>query len=101
VASGDPLGDPECWPAAIEEFISEAARHAWIPAVYGCTEKAGEIWRRETECDALEIGDEAVVYVEDFKIDTPQLKSVRQMANKARKEGYITETRKISELTEL
>ena len=101
VASGDPLGDPECWPAAIEEFIAEAARHAWIPAVYGCTEKAGEIWRRETECDALEIGDEAVVFVEDFKIDTPQLKSVRQMANKARKEGYVTETKKISELTEM
>jgi lysyl-tRNA synthetase class 2 len=98
IASGDPLGDPECWPMAIEEFIQEASRHAWIPAVYGCTEKAGEIWRRETECDALEIGDEAIVLVEDFKIDTPQLKSVRQMANKARKEGYVTETQKISEL---
>ena len=99
VASGDPLGDPECWPSAIEEFILEATRHAWIPAVYGCTEKAGEIWRRETECDALEIGDEAVVYIEDFKIETPQLKGVRQMANKARKEGYTTETKKISELS--
>lgn len=99
VASGDPLGDPECWPAAIEAFILEASRHAWIPAVYGCTEKAGEIWQRETECDALEIGDEAIVLVEDFKIDTPQLKSVRQMGNKARKEGYATVTKKISELT--
>lgn len=101
VASGDPLGDPECWPAAIEEFIREASRHAWIPAVYGCTEKAGEIWKRETECDALEIGDEAIVIVEDFKIDTPQLKSVRQMGNKARKEGYSTVTKKISELSDV
>ena len=99
IASGDPLGDPECWPLAIEEFISEASRHAWIPAVYGCTEKAGEIWQRETECDALEIGDEAVVLIENFKIGTSQFKSVRQMANKARKEGYVTETKKISELT--
>ena len=99
IASGNPLGDPECWPLAIEEFMHEATRHAWIPAVYGCTEKAGEIWQRETECDALEIGDEAVVVVENFKIDTPQFKSVRQMANKARKEGYVTETKKISELT--
>jgi len=99
IASGDPLGDPECWPAAIEEFIHEAERHAWIPSVYGCTEKAGEIWRRETECDALEIGDEAIVLVKDFNIDTPQLKSVRQMANKARKEGYETQTKKISELS--
>jgi lysyl-tRNA synthetase, class II len=99
LASGDPLGDPECWPAAIEEFILEADRHSWIPAVYGCTEKAGEIWRRETECDALEIGDEAIVLVNDFDIATPQLKSVRQMVNKARKEGYETHTKKISQLT--
>jgi lysyl-tRNA synthetase class 2 len=99
LASGDPLGDPECWPAAIEEFILEADRHAWVPAVYGCTEKAGEIWRRETECDALEIGDEAIVLVQDFDISTPRLKSVRQMVNKARKEGYETHTKRISDLT--
>jgi lysyl-tRNA synthetase class 2 len=99
IASGDPLGDPECWPAAIEAFIHEAQIHAWIPAVFGCTERAGEIWRRETECDALEIGDEAIVIVADFNIETPQLKSVRQMANKARKEGYETQIKKISELT--
>ena len=99
IASGDPLGDPECWPAAIQAFIQEAEIHAWIPAVFGCTEKAGDIWQRETECDALEIGDEAIVMVEDFNIDTPQLKSVRQMANKARKEGYETQIKKVSELT--
>lgn len=99
IASGDPLGDPECWPAAIEEFINVAVHHAWIPAVFGCTEKAGDIWQRETECDALEIGDEAIVLVEDFNIETPQLKSVRQLANKARKEGYETQIKKISELT--
>jgi lysyl-tRNA synthetase class 2 len=100
IAAGDPLGDLECWPAAIEAFIHEAERHAWIPAVYGCTETAGEIWKRETECDALEIGDEAIVLVNDFNIETPQLKSVRQMANKARKEGYETSTKKISQLTQ-
>lgn len=101
IASGDPLGDPECWPAAIEAFIHEAQRHAWIPAVYGCTELAGEIWQRETDCDALEIGDEAIVFVNDFNVETPQLKSVRQMANKARKENYQTVTRKISELSQI
>jgi lysyl-tRNA synthetase class 2 len=99
IASGDPLGDPECWPAAIEEFINVALHHAWIPAVFGCTEKAGDIWQRETECDALEIGDEAIVLVKDFNIETPQLKSVRQMANKARKEGYETKIKKIAELS--
>ena len=100
IASGDPLGDPECWPLAIEEFIREASRHAWIPAVYGCTEKAGEIWQRETECDALEIGDEAIVHVTNFEIETPQFKSVRQMVNKARKEGYVSQTKRIAELSQ-
>lgn len=99
IASGDPLGDPECWPSAIEEFIAEATRHAWTPTVYGCTEKAGEIWWRETECDALEIGDEAIIIIEDFNIDTPGLKSVRQMANKARKEGYEVTVKKICDIS--
>jgi len=98
IASGDPIGDPECWPSAIEAFIHEAQNHAWIPAVFGCTEKAGDIWQRETDCDALEIGDEAIVMVDEFNIDTPQLKSVRQMANKARKEGYEVQIKKVSEL---
>ena len=99
IASGDPLGDPECWPAAISNFINEARNHAWIPAVYGCTEKAGEIWQRETNCDALEIGDEAVVLVSNFDLETPQLKRVRQLTNKALKLGYVTHTQKISEMS--
>ena len=98
IASGDPLGDPECWPAAIEEFMQVADEHGWIPAVYGCTEKAGEIWQRETGCSALEIGDEAIVYISDFDLETPRFRNVRQMINKARKAGYETSTKKISEL---
>ena len=29
LASGDPIGDPEAWPGAINAFLDEAARHAW------------------------------------------------------------------------
>src|SRR6266566_1220119 len=38
LASGDPIGDPEAWPGAIHAFLDEAARHAWVPAVMGCSE---------------------------------------------------------------
>jgi lysyl-tRNA synthetase class 2 len=100
IASGDPLGDPECWPAAIEAFIQESERHGWVPAVYGCTEKAGEIWQRETGCSALEIGDEAIVLISDFNLETPRYRNVRQMVNKAHKAGYETHTKKVSELTD-
>ncbi len=46
LASGDPLGDPEAWPGAIAEFMNEAARHAWRPAVMGCSELGAEVWVR-------------------------------------------------------
>ncbi|MFM6941414.1 MAG: phosphatidylglycerol lysyltransferase domain-containing protein [Candidatus Planktophila sp.] len=100
IATGDPLGDPECWPSAIANFIEEAELHGWTPAIYGCTEYAGEIWRRETGFEALEIGDEAIVLVASYTIDTPQMKNVRQTLNRARKEGNSTTTKKISEIDE-
>src|SRR5215472_11564181 len=59
LASGDPLGDPEAWPGAIHAFLDEAARHAWAPAVMGCSELGAEIWCREGNLTALELGDEA------------------------------------------
>ena len=51
LASGDPIGDPEAWPGAIHAFLDEAARHAWVPAVIGCSELGAEIWCREGEPD--------------------------------------------------
>mgnify|MGYP000544172724 CR=1 FL=1 len=98
IASGDPLGDPECWPSAITNFLNEADRHAWIPAVYGCSEYAGEIWQRESGLEAFELGDEAVVLVDDYTVETPQMKNVRQTLNRARKEENIAHTEKIADL---
>lgn len=66
LASGDPIGDVEAWPGAIERFMDEARAHSWTPAVMGCSETGGEVWTRETGLDALELGDEAVVDVADF-----------------------------------
>ena len=37
--------------------------HAWTPAVIGCSERAGQVWCRQTGFAALELGDEAVVDV--------------------------------------
>ncbi|GAA3105678.1 hypothetical protein GCM10020254_59460 [Streptomyces goshikiensis] len=35
LASGDPIGDPEAWPGAIEPWLAEAREHGWVPAVMG------------------------------------------------------------------
>ena len=61
LASGDPIGDPEAWPGAITPFMDEAARHAWAPAVMGCSELGAEVWCREGHLTALELGDEGLV----------------------------------------
>ena len=98
ITTGDPVGDRESWPSAIAEFLMEAQRHAWIPAIYGCSEIAGEIWVRETKFDALEIGDEAVVMTNDFTLDGPEMKNVRQSINKINRAGYITQTKLLKDI---
>jgi lysyl-tRNA synthetase class 2 len=100
LASGDPIGDIEAWPGAIRTFMSEAARHAWVPAVMGCSETGGEVWTRETGLDALEIGDEAVVEVADFTLDGRPMRNVRQMVNRIERAGYSCRIRRVADLTD-
>jgi lysyl-tRNA synthetase class 2 len=91
LASGDPIGDPEAWPGAIEAFLDEADRHAWVPAVVGCSELGGQVWAREGGLDALELGDEAVVEICDFSLDGRPMRNVRQMVKRIERAGYTTE----------
>jgi lysyl-tRNA synthetase class 2 len=98
LASGDPIGDPEAWPGAIGPFLDEAARHAWAPAVMGCSELGAEVWCREGGLTALELGDEAVVNVADFSLSGRSMRNVRQMVNRVAKHGYLAEVRRVADI---
>ncbi|MBV9093012.1 MAG: DUF2156 domain-containing protein [Streptosporangiaceae bacterium] len=98
LASGDPIGDPEAWPGAIGPFLDEAARHAWAPAVMGCSELGAEVWCREGGLTALELGDEAVVNVADFSLSGRSMRNVRQMVNRVAKHGYVAEVRRVKDV---
>lgn len=100
LASGDPIGDVEAWPGAIERFMDEAQAHSWTPAVMGCSETGGEVWTRETGLDALELGDEAVVDVADFSLAGRAMRNVRQMVKRIERAGYETRVRRIRDLSE-
>lgn len=100
LASGDPIGDVEAWPGAIERFMDEAKAHSWTPAVMGCSETGGEVWTRETGLDALELGDEAVVDVADFSLSGRAMRNVRQMVKRIERNGYETRVRRIRDLGE-
>jgi lysyl-tRNA synthetase, class II len=98
LAAGDPVGDPEAWPGAIAEFLGEAARHAWRPAVMGCSELGAEVWCREGDLTALELGDEAIVNIADFSLSGRPMRNVRQMVNRVAKNGYTAEVRRVGDI---
>ncbi len=98
LAAGDPIGDPEAWPGAIAEFLAVAGRHAWRPAVMGCSELGAEVWCREGDLTALELGDEAIVNVADFSLSGRPMRNVRQMVNRVAKNGYAAEVRRIRDI---
>ncbi|MDI9886108.1 phosphatidylglycerol lysyltransferase domain-containing protein [Streptomyces sp. HNM0645] len=100
LASGDPIGDVEAWPGAIERFMDEAKAHSWTPAVMGCSETGGQVWTRETGLDALELGDEAVVDVPDFSLTGRAMRNVRQMVKRIERNGYETRVRRVRDLSD-
>ncbi|MFJ8797888.1 MULTISPECIES: phosphatidylglycerol lysyltransferase domain-containing protein [unclassified Streptomyces] len=97
LASGDPLGDPEAWPGAIEPWLAEAREHGWIPAVMGASEEAGTIYARHG-LDALELGDEALVETAEFTLEGRAMRTVRQAYNRVRRAGYRVRIRRHEEI---
>ena len=72
----------------------EAARHAWAPAVMGCSELAAEVWCRDSGLSALELGDEAIVDAGEFTLEGRTMRNVRQMVNRVGRQGYVAEIRR-------
>ena len=99
LASGDPIGDSEAWPGAIHAFLDEAARHAWVPAVIGCSEQGAEVWCREGALTALELGDEAIVSVAEFSMEGRAMRNVRQMVKRVARQGYVAEVRRVGDVS--
>ncbi|MGR8010997.1 phosphatidylglycerol lysyltransferase domain-containing protein [Streptomyces hypolithicus] len=97
LASGDPIGDPEAWPGAIEPWLAEAREHGWIPAVMGASEEGGTVYARHG-MDALELGDEAIVDLDEFTLDGRAMRTVRQAYNRVKRAGYVVRVRRHEEI---
>ncbi|MFE0061758.1 phosphatidylglycerol lysyltransferase domain-containing protein [Streptomyces sp. NPDC059003] len=97
LASGDPIGDPEAWPGAIEPWLAEAREHGWTPAVMGASEEAGTIYARHG-LDALELGDEAIVEIADFTLEGRAMRTVRQAYNRVKRAGYEVRIRRHADI---
>ena len=97
LASGDPIGDPEAWPGAIDAWLAEAYQHSWTPAVVGASEDGGTVLARHG-LTALELGDEAVVETAEFTLDGRAMRVVRQAYNRIARAGYTAEIRRHADI---
>jgi lysyl-tRNA synthetase class 2 len=98
LASGDPLGDPEAWPGAIQAWLDEADTYAWTPGVVGASEE-GAIAYQRAGLDSLELGDEAVLELDEFSLEGRSMRVVRQAVNRVRRAGYTLDVRRQSQLS--
>ncbi|MFD7998942.1 bifunctional lysylphosphatidylglycerol synthetase/lysine--tRNA ligase LysX [Streptomyces mirabilis] len=99
LASGDPVGDREAWPHAIEAWLDLARRYAWAPAVMGTSEDGAKAFAR-AGLGALELGDEAILHVAGFDLDGRDMRVTRQAVHRVRRTGAICRVRRHSSLTD-
>ncbi|MEO7077366.1 MAG: bifunctional lysylphosphatidylglycerol synthetase/lysine--tRNA ligase LysX [Rhodococcus sp. (in: high G+C Gram-positive bacteria)] len=93
LASGDPIGNPEAWPHAIDAWLELAAKYGWSPAVMGASEIGATAYKR-AGLNVLELGDEAILYTKTFNLNGREMRPVRQAVTRARKAGVTVEIRR-------
>ncbi|WP_286142343.1 bifunctional lysylphosphatidylglycerol synthetase/lysine--tRNA ligase LysX [Mycobacterium sp. D16Q16] len=98
LVSADPIGDKTAWSQAIAAWLQVCQAYGWAPAVMGASAE-GALAYREHGLNALELGDEAILYPRSFSISGPHMAAVRQAVNRARRSGLSVRIRRHRELT--
>lgn len=98
LASGDPIGVHEAWPHAIDAWLRLADEYGWTPAVMGASEAGANAYGR-AGLSALRLGDEAVLKTREFSLAGPELRQVRQAANRLRKHNVRVRIRRHKEVS--
>ena len=98
LASGNPVGDPAHWAAAIERWRQEARSNGWSLAVMGAGYDGAAAFTEEGLI-AYELGDEAIVDLTEFSLSGPGMKAVRQPVSRLQRRGYTTKVFRHSTLS--
>lgn len=98
LAAGDPVGDPEAWPGAIEAWLAEAKAYGWAPAVLGASEPGGTAFHR-AGLDVLELGDEAIVDATTFTLEGRSMRGVRQAVSRCTRGGISVSAHRVADLS--
>jgi lysyl-tRNA synthetase class 2 len=98
LASGDPVGDPKAWPQAIDAWLKLCETYGWAPGVMGASSTAAQAFR-EAGLNALQLGDEAILHPDDFRLSGPDMRAVRQAVTRAKRSGVSVRFRRHRELS--
>ena len=89
LASGNPVGDPDHWESAIEQWRAKSRASGWSLAVMGAGEMGAAAYS-QAGLTAFEIGDEAILDMRTFSLNGPGMKPVRQSVSRLQRRGYTT-----------
>ncbi|MDG3014334.1 bifunctional lysylphosphatidylglycerol synthetase/lysine--tRNA ligase LysX [Speluncibacter jeojiensis] len=93
LASGDPIGDAEAWPHAVEAWLALASQYGWAPAVMGASKAGAEVYDR-FGLTALELGDEAILHTRGFSLAGREMRPVRQAVTRVQRSGVTARIRR-------
>jgi lysyl-tRNA synthetase class 2 len=97
LASGDPVGDPRAWPQAIAAWLELCRDYGWAPGVMGASSTGAQTYR-EAGLSALQLGDEAILYPDRFRLSGADMRGVRQAVTRARRAGLTVRMRRHRDL---
>lgn len=93
LASGDPIGDPRAWQQAITAWLDLCQEYGWAPGVMGASSTGAQAYR-EAGLNALQLGDEAILYPDKFHLSGSDMRAVRQAVTRARRAGLTVRMRR-------
>jgi lysyl-tRNA synthetase class 2 len=97
LASGDPIGDPKAWQQAIAAWLALCQTYGWAPGVMGASSTGAEAFR-QAGLNALQLGDEAILYPDTFRLSGPDMRAVRQAVTRAKRAGATVRIRRHRDL---
>lgn len=99
LASGDPVGDPASWDAAIAAWKEEARTYGWIPAVISASKQGAPAFVR-AGMSVVPLGDEAVLYPDRFSLNNTSMTELRHTVSRLNRAGATIRIRRHGELSE-
>jgi lysyl-tRNA synthetase class 2 len=86
LVGGDPVGAAGSARAAMRAYLDLCTTRGWRPAVLGASDEATVVWR-ELGLRGMHIGDEAVIDVDEFSLESRRMRNLRQAVNRTRNSG--------------